>query len=304
MRYAELHCKTNFSFLEGASHPEELVARAAELEYAALAITDSNSVAGVVRAHGEAKECGLKLLIGAEITPHDAPPVVLVATDRKAYGRLTQLITVGRRQAPKGQCRLSYDEIAQHAEGLIAAIVPPTELWEANPFADSTHDPSFRRKDSPPTFDLHDYRDIFGDRCYPLAELLHGCHDEARLDELRTISRRTRVPLVAAGDVHYHVPQRRTLRDVLTAVRANTTVHEARDKLFPNAERHLRPLDEIFPLFARAPDALARTIEICGTNIPKSLLRRARRRWRISSSWRGRAPASVSPTASHRKSSS
>ena len=95
MLYAELHAKTNFSFLEGASHPDELVRRAAELEYAALAITDRNSLAGVVRAHGAAKDLGLKLVVGAEITPRDAPPVVLWATDRAAYGRLATLITRG-----------------------------------------------------------------------------------------------------------------------------------------------------------------------------------------------------------------
>ncbi|MDH3718648.1 MAG: PHP domain-containing protein, partial [Planctomycetota bacterium] len=110
--YAELHCKTNFSFLEGASHPEELVQRAAELGYAALAVTDRNSLAGVVRAHGAAKDVGLKLLIGAEITPVDAPPVVLLATDRAAYGRLARLITRGRRNAPKGECHLTFDDVA------------------------------------------------------------------------------------------------------------------------------------------------------------------------------------------------
>ena len=120
--YAELHAKTNFSFLEGASHPDELVRRAAELGYRALAVTDRNSLAGVVRAHAAAKDAGLKLLVGAEITPDDAPPVVLWATDRAAYGRLARLITQGRRRAEKGDCRLSFDDIAQHAEGLLAGI--------------------------------------------------------------------------------------------------------------------------------------------------------------------------------------
>jgi error-prone DNA polymerase len=101
VRYAELHCKSNFSFLEGASHAEELAAQAAALGYAALAVTDRNSLAGVVRAHLAAKEAGLKLIVGAEITPLDAPPVVLWATDRQAYGRLSRLITAGRRRAPK-----------------------------------------------------------------------------------------------------------------------------------------------------------------------------------------------------------
>src|SRR5690349_519856 len=105
--YAELRCRTNFSFLEGASHPDELVFQASLLGYAALAITDRNSLAGVVRAHVAAKETGLKLLIGAEISPIDAPPAVLLATDRAAYGRLSRLITCGRRRAPKGECHLT-----------------------------------------------------------------------------------------------------------------------------------------------------------------------------------------------------
>ena len=104
MRYAELHCRTNFSFLEGASHAQELVETAAALGYAALAVTDVNSLAGVVRAHGAAKDVGLKLIIGAEVTPVDAPPVVLWATDRASYGRLSRLLTVGRRRAEKGEC--------------------------------------------------------------------------------------------------------------------------------------------------------------------------------------------------------
>src|SRR5688572_6567283 len=129
MRYAELHCKTNFSFLEGASHPDELVRRAAELGYRALAVTDRNSLAGMVRAHIAAKEVGLPLVIGAEITPIDAPPVVLWATDRASYGRLCRLITRGRRQAPKGECALALEDVAEFAEGLVAGIrVQPPAL--------------------------------------------------------------------------------------------------------------------------------------------------------------------------------
>src|SRR3954447_14232194 len=123
MHYAELHCKTNFSFLEGASHPDELVRQAAELKYRALAVTDRNSLAGVVRAHIAAKEVKLPLVIGAEVTPADAPPVVLWATDRASYGRLCRMLTRGRRQAPKGECALTLADIAEFAEGLIAGVL-------------------------------------------------------------------------------------------------------------------------------------------------------------------------------------
>src|SRR3954453_3672319 len=117
MKYAELHCKTNYSFLEGASHADELVATAREHGYAALAVTDRDSLAGVVRAHVAAKEHSLKLIIGAEIHPSDAPPVVLWAPDRRAYARLCRLITVGRRRAEKGSCELALADVAEYAEG-------------------------------------------------------------------------------------------------------------------------------------------------------------------------------------------
>ena len=122
--YAELHCKTNFSFLEGASHPNQLVQTATELDYAALAITDRDSLSGVVRAYAAAKETGLKLVVGAEMHPRDAPPVVLWAADRAGYGQLARLITVGRRRAPKGECQLDLADIAEHHAGLLAGVIP------------------------------------------------------------------------------------------------------------------------------------------------------------------------------------
>ena len=238
--YAELHAKSNFSFLEGASHPEELVERAVELHYAALAVTDRNSLAGVVRAHVAAKEHGLKLIVGAEITPDDAPPVVLWPTDRAAYGRLARLITRGRRRAEKGACRLTLDDVAAHSDGLIAGVLGA---------------PSMK-------LDLAAYREIFPDRCYLLAELHHRGNDQERLDRLAALAHRAGVPLVAAGDVHFHVPQRQPLSDVLTAVRHGCTVAAAGELLFPNAQRYLRSPEEMAVLFARYPEALQRTLEI------------------------------------------
>src|SRR5579871_2035445 len=134
-RYAELHCKTNFSFLRGASHPDELVTRAAEFGYAALAITDHNSLAGIVRAHTAAKSIprradktdGFKLVIGAEIAPQDSLPVLLYASDLAAYGRLSRLITRGRRAAPKGEALLYFQDVAEHADGLLAAVLAPSD---------------------------------------------------------------------------------------------------------------------------------------------------------------------------------
>ncbi len=275
MRYAELHAKTNFSFLEGASHPEEMVGRAAELGYAALAITDRNSLAGVVRAHVAAKEAGLKLLVGAEITPEDAPPVVLLPTDRAAYGRLASLITRGRRRAEKGECHLAFDDVAELSEGLLACIVGSAGDWASPSRALEKEKSAAERKRRPPPAQEHDcdssnpnletlnaFREVFADRCYLLAELHHGPDDARDLDYLAVLSRRTKIPLVAGGGAAYHVPERQALHDVLTAIRLGCTVAEIGEHRFPNAERHLKPPEAMAALFARAPDAVRRTIEV------------------------------------------
>jgi len=242
-RYAELHCKTNFSFLQGASHPEELVERAAEAGYAALAITDMASLAGVVRAHAAAKQAGLRLVIGAEIEPCDAPPVVLWATDRAAYGRLCRLITLGRRRAPKGQCELSWQDVAGHAEGLLAGVL--------------IRDPAREDGDR-----LRGYRECFGERGSLLVELQRGPEDTHRLEQFQRLARSSGLPLLAAGDVYYHTPARQPLQHVLTAIRHGVTVDQAGHLLFPNAQRHLKSLEEIQGMFHMVPEAIERSVEI------------------------------------------
>ncbi len=264
--YAELHAKTNFSFLEGAAHPEELVHRAAELGYAALAITDRNSLASVVRAHGAAKDTGLKLLVGAEITPEDAPPVVLWATDRAAYGRLARLITRGRRRADKGGCRLTLNDVAEFAPGLLAGVLccqPQAGGLEpgGHPAAGISPGNAANRC---LLSALHAYRDIFADRCSLLAELHRGYDDQRTLRQMLALSRQANVPLAAAGDVHFHLPARQGLCDVLTAIRLGATVDEARPHLFPNAGRCLKSPQEMAARFAEAPQAIRRTLEIAG----------------------------------------
>jgi error-prone DNA polymerase len=238
----ELHCKTNFSFLEGASHPDELVVQAANLGYAGLAITDRNSVAGVVRAHVAAKKTGLTLIIGAEITLEDASPVLLWAMDIHGYGKLCRLITKGRRQAPKGECRLEFADVAEHASGLLLGVLLP----EAKALAT----------------ELPRWREVFPDRIYAIAELHRGPCDARRLREWHRAAQDARVPLIAAGDAHYHDISRRPLQDVLTAVRLGTTVAELGAARFPNGERRLRPVDDLLQLFAEYPDIIARTAEV------------------------------------------
>jgi error-prone DNA polymerase len=254
--YAELHAKTNFSFLEGASHPDELVVRAAELGYAALAVTDRNSLAGVVRAHGAAKQLGLKLIIGAQLDLLDAPPVVLWTTDRASYGRLARLITRGRRQAPKGEFHLSFDQLAEHAAGLIAGVLPHVQgamLAQAC---------SRKREHGTPVDALHRYRELFGDRGYLVGELTKGPDDANTLAQLVALSKRSRLPLLAAGDVHYHARGRLPLQDALTAIRLGVTVSAAGEHLFPNAERYMKSRDQMAERFAAAAAALSRTLEI------------------------------------------
>lgn len=250
--YAELHCRTNFSFLEGASHPDELVNRAAELGLAALAITDRNSVAGVVRAHVAAKEAGLKLIVGAEITPQDAPPVVLLATDRAAYAQLSLLITHGRRNAPKGECQLTLDDVCSHSAGLLACVPLKRLAVKNNADNNATGQPAA----------LARYRECFGDRCYALAELHRGTNDSLLLDRMKQLADKAGVPLAASNDVYYHSRKRQPLQDVLTAIRYGCTVAELGAFRFPNADRHLKSESQMRELFSAMPEAIELTREI------------------------------------------
>jgi error-prone DNA polymerase len=258
--YAELHCKTNFSFLRGASHPDELVNRAAELGYAALAITDRNSLAGVVRGHVAAKAAGLKLLIGAEITPQDGPALLLYAPDRAAYGRLARLITRGCLSAVKGDCLLRVDDIAAHAEGLLAVVVGLASGGRQPPVTVNFR--KHRVADARRSLDV--YREIFGDRCY----LALTCHlaagDEQRLEYLQLLVRQVRLPPVATNDVHYHEPRRRYLQDVLTAIREGRTVAELGALRFPNGERYLKSPAQMAALFHSCPEAIDHVLALAG----------------------------------------
>lgn len=255
--YAELHCRTNYSFLEGASHADELAARAVELGLSAIAVTDRNSLAGVVRAHVAAKEAGLKLLIGAEIVPEDGPAVVLLATDRDAYGRLSRLVTVGRRRAPKGECRLKMADVLEHAEGLLCCV-PLSE--ESRLRFERRYLPGMTTDVATPH--LKTLKDCFGDRCYTLAELHCGPNDRANLHRWLQISKECDMPIVAANDVHYHIARRRALHDVVTAIRLATSLQSLGHEVFPNGERHLKSGSQLLPLFHGDSATIARSVEV------------------------------------------
>ena len=285
VRYCELHCKTNYSFLTSASHADELVDRAIELGYSALAITDENTLAGVVRAYSAVREANkqikengtqhsalsprpFKLIIGAEIILNDAPPVVLWATDRASYAQLTRLLTIGRRRAPKGECWLCFDDLVDHHKGLIAGVAPVIAGdRDRTLHIDETH-PSYQwhfgnpKLKSTTNHKLNDYQELFGDRAYLLAELYQGVDDDWRIAELNKVSKQYRLPLVAAGDVLYHSPARLPLHDVLTATKHKTTVAEAGDLLLPNAQRHLQTIEQRATAFQSLPGAIERTAEI------------------------------------------
>jgi error-prone DNA polymerase len=237
--YAELHCCTNFSFLRGASHAEELVARAAELGYAALAITDECSLAGVVRAHLAAKEAGLKLIVGSAITLTEGMRLVLLVQNRAGYGNLSALVTLGRRQAEKGEYRLTRGDLDWGVPDCLCLWLPTTN---------STRE------------DTDWLAARFPGRCWVAYERFLQPDDAERLAHLRTLGLPPGLPLVAAGDVHMHLRARRPVQDTLTALRLKSTVDAASHALFPNGERHLRSrlaLSRLYP-----PELLAETIRI------------------------------------------
>jgi error-prone DNA polymerase len=243
--YAELHCLSNFSFLRGASHPEELVERAHALGYAALALTDECSLAGAVRAHLAAKDAGLPLVIGSEFTLADGTKLALYATDRTTYGDLSQLITRGRRRAAKGRYALTREDVAALAPRCLALWLPALD--------------SRARDDDGALVDAGRWiAGVFGERAWIAVELCARAGDRARLVRLGGISRSLGVPLVAAGDVHMHARARRALQDTLTAIRLSTPLARCGYALFANGERHLRSRARLATIYP--PELLAETL--------------------------------------------
>jgi error-prone DNA polymerase len=245
MSYAELAVATNFSFLRGASRAEELVAAAAELGLSAIGIADRNTLAGVVRAHSAAKEAGLRMLTGARLVTTDGFETLCYPTDRAAYGRLCRLLTRGNRRARKGECHLTLSDICAESDGQIFIVMPPEVLslsaWKEQ---------------------LRTLAKAALDRCYLAAAWLYANDNTRRLAQLDELARACRTPLVAVNDVHYHAPERQILQDVLTCIREKTTIAEAGLRLAANAERYLKPPQEMARLFARYPEAVRRSEEI------------------------------------------
>ena len=230
--YAELHVVSSFTFLRGASDPEELINRAHALNYSALAITDECSLAGVVRAHSAARACGLKLIIGSEFNLSDGPRLVVLATDRESYGNLSELITRARRAATKGSYQISCNDIEQAIGGCLV-------LWIVD-------------GQPPPEHKDWVVRTFFG-RVWIAVELFHNGANQKHLQQLAGLSTATGLPLVATGDVHMHKRQSRALQDTITAIRTGTVLQNPGQLLHANGERYLRSIDCISRIY---PDAL------------------------------------------------
>ncbi|MGB5591276.1 MAG: error-prone DNA polymerase, partial [Gammaproteobacteria bacterium] len=239
--YAELHCLSNFSFLRGASHPEELVEQAVALGYRALAITDECSVAGVVRAWQAAREHKLHLIIGSEFRLVDGLRLVLLAMDRQGYGQLCRLITRGRRQAPKGHYRLTREDLAGALDRCLA-------LWLAGAEALAEQGKWLGER--------------FPGRCWIALESLADGDELQRRRHLQALGQTLDLPLVACGDVHMHVRKRRALQDTLTAIRLRQPLGAVGEALFANGERHLRPRDVLAKIYP--PAILAESLRIAG----------------------------------------
>ncbi|MGO9756986.1 MAG: error-prone DNA polymerase [Roseiarcus sp.] len=249
-RFAELAAATNFSFLRGASHPEEMVAQAARLGLFGLGIADRNSLAGVVRAHVFARENkaavgALRVVTGARLAFADgAPDILAYPGDRAAYGRLSRLLTKGNLRAPKGQCHLTIDDLFDHAEGLRIVVMEgaaPGEQPRAAPV-------------------LLRLREAFADRLWLAASMTYGAGMRGDLAARAALSREAKIPLLATNDVLMHVPERRPLADVVACIREGLKIADAGRRLEANAERHLKGAEEMARLFREAPQALEETI--------------------------------------------
>jgi error-prone DNA polymerase len=243
--FAELAVTTNFSFLRAASHPEELVLRAKELGLTAIGVADRNSLAGMVRVHAAAKEHDVRLAVGVRLVFQDGTPDILAyPKDRAAYARLTRLLTIGNRRAPKGECWLNLVDFLEHGEGLQAIVAPAFSAGAA------------------PDERLRVCLDAIRARCggvWLAARFIFDGEDRRRLRLLKTLAAETGASLIATTEPLHHVPERRALLDVVTCIREKTTLDAAGRLLAANAERHLKPEAEMLRLYRDTPEAVRET---------------------------------------------
>jgi error-prone DNA polymerase len=287
--FAEIGVTTNFSFLRGASHPREMVAQAAFLNYAAIGIADRNTLAGVVRAFDALRQMTEqtdgplpRLLVGSRLVFVDGTPDILAyPVDRAAYGRLCRLLSDGKLRAPKGECLLTLDDLLRWQDGLLLVILPPhprraettirvqEKVWNDG-LAGENDGPGLigmdrfesRIRDAPDEIEalLKRLSAIALERVWLAAVQPLMGDDARRLKRWREVAKAAHVPLIATNDVLYHTPERRELQDVVTCIREGLTLNEAGRLLEANAERHLKSPKEMAALFAQALEAVAETV--------------------------------------------
>jgi error-prone DNA polymerase len=247
MSYIELQVTTNFTFLRGASHPEEMVEQAAAYGYTAIALTDRNTFAGLVRAHVAAKKKGIRIIPACRLDLLDGPSLLALPTDIQAYAMISNLLTVGNLRAEKGKCYLYKADVYQHAAGTKFIVIPPDTLNASFDFDDT-----FKNA-------VREYRQALGENLSIAATRTYSGHDAKQLHRIHQLAKELHIPMVATNDVHYHNPQRRELQDVVTCVREKCTIYTAGFRLHANAERYLKPIEEMYRLFRQYPAAIEHT---------------------------------------------
>lgn len=250
MNYTELQVTTNFTFLRGGSHPEELVEQAIALGYKAIAITDHNTLAGIVRAHSATKDKSFRIIPACRLNLLDGPSLLAYPTNKDAYARLSALLSEGNLRAEKGDCHIYQADVFMYAEGIKFIAIAPASLNE-----DFEFDSSFITA-------LKGYREHLGSELYLAVNRSYQANDSKRVFRLAELADLLDIPLVATNDVHYHIPQRRELQDILTCTREKCTIQNAGYKLHQNAERYLKEEKEMLRLFRQYPQAIARAQEL------------------------------------------
>jgi error-prone DNA polymerase len=250
MDYTELQVTTNFSFLRGASHPEEMVQQAALLGYKQIAVTDVNTLAGIVRAHAAAKKLGVRIIVGCHLRLLDGPSLLAYPTNIDGYAQLCELLSIGNLRTEKGDCHLHKKDVYEQLKDVRLIAQAPLHL---NNLFELEH--AFQDA-------LKEYQQQFGNKLLLAAQRRYLGDDSKYLYRLSQLSSALQIPLVATNDVYYHEATRRQLQDVLTCIKEKCTIQTAGFKLYPNAERYLKTEDEMKRLFRQYPDAILRTQEI------------------------------------------
>ena len=250
MNYTELQVTTNFTFLRGGSHPEEMIEQALALGYKKIAITDFNTLAGIVRAYTASKGKAIQIIPACRLNLLDGYSLLAYPTTKEAYANLSGLLSKGNLRAEKGECFLYKADVCRYANGIKFIIVPPASLNQAFEFEGEF------------IAAVKEYKNLLGEEVHLGAIRSYQSSDGKKLFRLSELSKKFGVPLVALNDVHYHAPERRELQDVVTCIREKCTIYNAGFHLYQNAERYLKSADEMQRLFAHYPEAIENTHKI------------------------------------------